>query len=89
MTKIALSSLTLFCLIGDGLIRAGLKAQRAADTGIGIQDDQTILSPSDGFHRTDLRTGRLITMTAAIDLVGIIGSAFDHLRSVFRNGDIL
>jgi hypothetical protein len=69
MTEIAFSGLTLFMIKRDSLIGAGLQAHGAADTGLHVQDDQAVFSPGDGFHRTNLRTRRLIAMTAAIDLI--------------------
>jgi hypothetical protein len=88
MAEIALSGLPLFRIIRDGLKGARLKTQRAAYAGLGIQDHQPVTSLSNGFHRTDLRTRRLIAMTAAMDVI-IEGQApFDYFRTILGNGNI-
>jgi len=68
MTEVALLGNAFVLIKQNGIVRAGIHAGPTPGAQIVIHDDNVVLSFGDGFFRTGLRTWRIITVPAYVDL---------------------
>ena len=72
----------------DCVVRAGLHAGFAANTAIGIEINDAILTAIHGADRADRNAGRLLTMIAACDLENAASIRENTFLYVFDPGAI-
>ena len=68
MTEVALLGNAFVLIKQNGIVRACIHAGLTPGTQIVIHDDNIVLSFGDGVFRTSLRTWRIITVPAHVDL---------------------
>jgi hypothetical protein len=80
MTEIALLGDAFVLIKHNGIIRACIHAGLAPGAQIVIHDDNIVLSFDDGFFRTGLNAGGIVTVPTHVDLKNQIRFSGNELR---------